>query len=79
MGLKDDNFALLRIVVSEMMVNENMRKLYYEQVLEPTLALGEAYLREQGVKIGLSPERITLTIRAISGMIMGLTLEHTHR
>lgn len=76
MGLKKDNFALFRIVVSEMMVNEELRALYYQQIMEPTLALAEAAFQEQAAKRGLSPVKIQLTIRAISGMILGLMLEY---
>ncbi len=76
MGLKKDNFALFRIVVSEMMVSEELRTLYYKQIMEPTLALAEAAFQEQAAKQGLNPEKIQLTIRAISGMILGLMLEY---
>jgi hypothetical protein len=76
MALKKDNFALFRIVVSEMMVNEELRTLYYKQIMEPTLALAEASFQEQATKRGLSPVKIQLTIRAISGMILGLMLEY---
>ena len=76
MGLKKDNFALFRIVVSEMMVNEELRTLYYKQIMEPTLTLAEAAFQEQAVKHGLSSVTIQLTIRAISGMILGLMLEY---
>ena len=72
MARKGDDFALFRIVVSEMMVSEEMRALYYEQILKPTLSVAETYLEEQG----LSPADAGLTIRAISGMVMGLMLEH---
>ena len=76
MGLKKDNFALFRIVISEMMVNEELRTLYYKQILEPTLLLAEPYFQEQAAKRGLNPADASLTIRAISGMVMGLTLEY---
>jgi AcrR family transcriptional regulator len=76
MGLKKDNFALFRIVVSEMMVNEELRALYYKQIMKPTLELAEAAFQKLAVKRGLSPLKIQLTIRAISGMILGLMLEY---
>jgi TetR/AcrR family fatty acid metabolism transcriptional regulator len=76
MGSKQDNFALFRIVISEMMVNEELRTLYYQQILEPTLKLAEGYLATQMTKRGYSPERVKLTIRAISGMVQGLILEY---
>lgn len=77
LGLKKDNFALFRIVVSEMMVNEELRTLYYKQIMEPTLAHAETYFQEQATKREISPLKISLIIRAISGMILGLMLEYT--
>lgn len=76
MTLKSDNFSLFRIVVSEMLVNEELRALYYAQVLAPTLALGEEYLIGHAAARGLGPTAARLTMRAISGMVMGLMLEH---
>ena len=76
MGLKKDNFALFRIVVSEMMVNEELRTLYYKQIMEPTLTLAEAAFQELAAQRGLSQQKMQLTIRAISGMILGLMLEY---
>lgn len=74
--LKRDNFALFRIVISEMMVNEELRRLYYQQILEPTLTLAEMYLGQQMIQRGLNPASVSLTIRAISGMLLGIMLEH---
>jgi TetR/AcrR family fatty acid metabolism transcriptional regulator len=76
MALKADHFALFRIIISEMMVNEELRTLYYQQILEPTLATAEAFFSEQLTKRGRSATDAKLIIRAISGMIMGLTLEY---
>ena len=76
MSLKQDNFALFRIVVSEMMVNEELRTLYYQQILEPTLTLAEGYLGHQMAKRGYSPLSVRLTLRAISGMVLGLMMEY---
>lgn len=75
MGMKQDNFALFRIVVSEMMVNEELRTLYYQQILEPTLTMAEVYFEDQAAKQGLSPKTARLTVRAISGMVLGLMLQ----
>jgi TetR/AcrR family fatty acid metabolism transcriptional regulator len=76
MALKQDNFALFRIVVSEMMVNEELRTLYYQQILEPTLTLAEGYLGNQMAKRGYNPLSVRLTLRAISGMVLGLMMEY---
>lgn len=75
-ALKQDNFALFRIVVSEMLVNEELRALYYQQILAPTLALAEGYLQQQFAARRLDPAAVSLVTRAISGMMLGLMLEH---
>jgi len=75
LALQDDNFALFRIVVSEMMVNEELRQRYREQILEPTLLTGEAALHDLAANRGLSPTAAALTIRAISGMVMGIIMQ----
>jgi AcrR family transcriptional regulator len=77
-ALEKDEFALFRIVFSEMLVNAELRKLYYEQILEPTLLLAEEYFQKQAANsnIQINPERVRLKVRAISGMVMGLVLEN---
>lgn len=75
-ALQQDNFALFRIVVSEMLVNEEMQRLFYEQVWKPTLAMAEAYFEKQGAQHGLAPDEARLVIRGISGMVLGLMLEY---
>lgn len=75
MALQADNFALFRVVMSEMMVNEELRALYYQQILEPTLQLAEAHLQGLADKNKLSYDVIPLLVRTISGMVTGLMLE----
>lgn len=75
MALQADNFALFRVVMSEMMVNEELRTLYYQQILKPTLQLAETHLQSVADKNNLSYDTIPLLVRAISGMVMGLMLE----
>ena len=77
MALKQDNFALFRIVVSEMLVNAELRSLYYQQILAPTLALAETYLGSQITRREYSPVSIRLAVRAIAGMVLGLMLEYS--
>ena len=69
------DFALFRIVISEMMVNEELRQRYREQILEPTLLAGEAALQEWASSRGVRPVVAGLVIRAISGMVMGLIMQ----
>jgi AcrR family transcriptional regulator len=74
MALRRDNFALFRIMISEMMVNEELRGLYYQQMLYPGLDAAKAFF-QQPVS-GLSQERVDLVIRVISGLILGLMVEN---
>jgi TetR/AcrR family fatty acid metabolism transcriptional regulator len=76
-GLQEDNFALFRIVLSEMMVNDELRARYYQQIMAPTLAIAESYLQAQVDQGRLRIPDVGLTVRAISAMILGLMLEYT--
>lgn len=77
-ALRDNEFALFRIVVSEMMVNAELRRLYDEKVLAPTLALGEAALLAQADEHGidLAAEDAALTMRLISALVTGLMIHY---
>lgn len=76
MALKHDNFALFRILVSEMMVNEELRTLYYQQIIEPMVTSGETMLGQMPELEGLNARQAALTIRTISALILGLMLEN---
>jgi len=74
--LKADNFELFRVVVSEILVNKELRDLYYQKIIEPTSMLAERYFEQwkgQGI---IKPINASLTMRAISGMVVGLILQY---
>ena len=74
--LKADNFELFRVVVSEILVNKELRDLYYQKIIEPTNILAERYFEQwtgQGI---IKPTNASLTMRAISGMVIGLILQY---
>ena len=48
-----------------------MREQYYEQVLTPTIAVGEQFFQGQSEQLQLN---IPLTVRAIAGTLLGLLL-----
>lgn len=75
MALKKDHFALFRIVVSEMLVNEELRAQCYQQVLQPSIEGGELYFQSLA-KVGISAGDAQLIMRVISGLILGLILEN---
>ncbi len=77
MALKDDNFGLFRVVMSEIMVNPELRMLYHQRILEPSLTMTEAYFQQLVAQGLIKPVNIGLLVRAISGLIMGLILQYT--
>jgi TetR/AcrR family fatty acid metabolism transcriptional regulator len=75
LALQGDNFALFRVIASEMMVNAELRDLFYARVFGPMLAGGEVLLRSLAAHHQISAEALPLTVRALSGMIFGVILE----
>jgi TetR/AcrR family transcriptional regulator, fatty acid metabolism regulator protein len=53
------------------LVNGELRKQYYEQVLAPTIAVGEQFFQAQNEQLQIN---IPLTVRAIAGTLLGLLL-----
>ena len=76
-ALAGQNLPLFRIVVSELMVNAELRERYTAQILVPTLSGAEEYLRAQAQAQGLSlrPGLLEDTVRVISGLVLGLLLQ----
>jgi hypothetical protein len=57
-----------------MLVNAELREIYLQQIIEPTVALGERYyqsLIEQGQIRDLDPP---LIVRSIAGTVLGLLI-----
>jgi AcrR family transcriptional regulator len=76
MALRGDDFELFRVVISEIMVNEDLRSQYMDQVLVPTLSMAEmafGHWADQGL---IATESARLTVRMLSGLVMGLILQH---
>jgi AcrR family transcriptional regulator len=76
MALKSDNFALFRVIISEMLINESLRELYFKQILEPAIIGGEQILQQWAARHAIKPTNIALTTRAVSAIILGLMLEN---
>lgn len=74
--LKADNFEIFRVVVSEIMVNKELRELHYQKIVEPTFTLAEMYFQQWAEQHIVKPIDISLTMRALSGMVLGLILEY---
>ena len=74
--LQADNFEVFRVVISEIMVNKELRELYCQKILEPTFAMAEAYFQQWATQNIIKPINISLAMRAISGMVLGLIVEY---
>lgn len=74
--LQADNFEVFRVVISEIMINTELRELYYRKILEPTFSMAEAYVQQWAAQHIIKPINISLAMRAISGMVLGLIVEH---
>jgi len=76
LALKANNFELFRVVMSEIMVNHELRERYYQQILEPMLIGAEILLQTWVDQRLIKPINVRLTVRALSGMMLGLIVEH---
>jgi AcrR family transcriptional regulator len=76
MALRGDNFELFRVVISEIMVNEDLRSQYTEQVLAPTLSMAEMAFGHWAAQGLIAAESASLMVRMLSGLVMGLILQH---
>ncbi len=74
--LQTGNFEVFRIVLSEIMVNKELRELYHRKILEPTFSMAETYLQQRASQNIIKPINVNLAMRAISGMVLGLIVEY---
>jgi len=72
MVLKQDNFELFRVIIGEMMVNQELRARYREQILEPTMMFAEMQLQQWLAQNVIKPIDIKLMVHTISSMMTGL-------
>src|SRR6266571_4720930 len=72
MSLLWPNAEVFRAVLPEMLVNSELRDLYYQQVLVPTFTVAEHSLQTQGGAGQVQSLDVSLTARAIAGLLLGL-------
>jgi AcrR family transcriptional regulator len=70
------NFEMFRVVISEIMVNIELRELYYRKIVEPTFSMAEAYFQQWAAQHIIKPINISLAMRAVSAMVLGLIVEY---
>jgi AcrR family transcriptional regulator len=74
MSLLWPNAEVFRAVLPEILVNAELRSLYYQQVIAPTIVLAEKYFQAQIEQGHLRQIDVPLSVRAIPGSILGLLL-----
>lgn len=74
--LNQNDFQLFKVVISEMMVNEELRAIYHQQILEPTLMLAEGYFEKWTQQHAVHNLDIALIVRSISSLITGLMIQN---
>jgi TetR/AcrR family transcriptional regulator, fatty acid metabolism regulator protein len=72
MALLWPNAEVFQAVLPEMLVNEELRGLYYQQVLVPTFTVAEHSFQAQSATGQVRSIDVALTVRAIAGMLFGL-------
>jgi AcrR family transcriptional regulator len=74
-GMHDDNFAMLRVVTSELLVNSKLNQQYQQQIHLPTLAVAEEYLRARMGQRGEEENDVALLVRVASALVTGLAVQ----
>jgi AcrR family transcriptional regulator len=69
------NFELFKVIVSEILVNQEMRERYYEQLVAPAISLGEQFFKQWAEQHHLNPIHTKLLMRATSSMVIGLIVQ----
>lgn len=70
--LTDSGLDIFNILISEVLVNQELRETYYRQIVEPTFAIAEKYSGDwvsSGSEQRLDPQ---LMLRAVAGMALGV-------
>ena len=68
------NTDVLQIILSEVLVNAELRQMYLQQVVEPTFVTGEKYFQQWIDNGTIKPLDLSLTLRAIASMALGLIM-----
>ena len=72
MSLLWPNAEVFQAVLPEMLVSEELRELYYQQVLVPTFTVAEQAFEAQRGTGQVRSINVPLTVRAIAGLLLGL-------
>lgn len=71
---RPETFEVFRVVLSEMLVNAELRDQYMQQIIEPTFAIARKHFRRWVENGTLRAVDQALAMRAISGMFLGVLM-----
>jgi AcrR family transcriptional regulator len=63
---------IFRVVMSEMLVNAELRERYMREVVEPTMRIGEKNFQERVRQGGVCATDAALAMRVVTGSVLGL-------
>ena len=69
-----ENQPLLRVVLSEVLVNAELRERYIQQIVGPTFVKVLQQLTPLTVQDSMSSEKLQLTIQLMSSMLLGVLM-----
>lgn len=73
-ALSPEGFQVFQVLIAEMLVNKELRELYYNQIAGPTFTLAEQYFKQWVGRNLIETDDPVLATRAISGMFLGVIL-----
>lgn len=74
MSLIWENREAFRVVLSEMLVNADLRELYLRQVLAPTMAIAEENFRSRMEQGEVRQTDAPLAMRSVAGTVLGVLI-----
>lgn len=72
MSLIWENREVFRVVLSEMLVNAELRELYLHQVVEPTMKIAEENFRSRMKQGEVRQTDAPLAVRSVAGAVLGV-------
>lgn len=69
------NFELFRVIVAEIMVNQELRERYYQQLFEPMTSMAEQYFAQWAEQNSVAPVHTKLLMHTISSIVLGLIMQ----
>jgi TetR/AcrR family fatty acid metabolism transcriptional regulator len=72
--MNDEGLEILRALLPEVLVNQELRETYMEQIITPTYAISEKHFTQLVEDGTVRPVDVPLTMRLISATFLGLML-----